>query len=129
MGLISRVSSRTYRNTYILQSTASNQIFNQTPSKMFKSVIKRVILTKNRPFTTSIVLNQDGDKIAENERAREDQYFYNLQQQQLKALKKKTAKVEADLVDEVDELEGKMAALKNQLNKKKKQLGELKSGD
>ena len=56
-------------------------------------------------MTSSSVLNSDGDKIAENEKAREDQYFYELQKKQFAALKKKTQKVEQDLQDEVDEIE------------------------
>merc|ERR1712174_131768 len=101
MGLISRVSSRTYR------------------LKMFRSVIRNI--PKNlqkfstRNLTSSSVLNSDGDKIAENEKAREDQYFYELQKKQFAALKKKTQKIQTDLENEVEEIEGQMATLKSQL--------------
>merc|ERR1712061_58330 len=108
MGLISRVSSRTYRH----------QI-----QKMFRAVTKiRAFIPKNRQFSTSSFLRSDGDKIAENEKAREDQYFYELQKKQFAALKKKTQKIQTDLENEVEEIEGQMATLKSQLNKKKNQL-------
>ena len=99
---------------------------------MFRNVIKRVIINKTRNFATSSAVKSDGDnidKFAEQGAAREGQYFNDLQNKQLAALMKKTAKVEVDLQDEVDELEGKMAALKTQLNKKKKQMDELKSDE
>merc|ERR1712110_1031104 len=117
MGLISRVSSRTYRNY-------SSHFF----KNMFRSVAHRVFARSSfsRNLTTTSILASDGDKIAENEKAREDQYFYQLQKQQLASLLKKKAKVEDDLQDEVDEIEGKIASLKAQKNKKQQQLDALK---
>ena len=74
-------------------------------------------------------MRSDGDKIAENEKAREDQYFYELQKKQFAALKKKTQKIQTDLENEVEEIEGQMATLKSQLTKKKQQLDDLKSDE
>merc|ERR1711976_702955 len=119
MGLISRVSSRTYRNQIFIH------IFLQ---KMFRGVARRVFAPSvySRNFSTSSILASDGDKIAENEKAREDQYLYQRQKLQLLNLMKKKEKVEADLQDEVDEIESKIASLKAQKNKKQQQLNALK---
>lgn len=96
---------------------------------MFRNVIRQVIVNRNRSFAISSATKSDGDKIADNEKAREGQYFYDLQKKQLAALLKKTAQVETNLQDEVNELEGEMTALKNKLNKKKKQIDELKADE
>ena len=74
-------------------------------------------------------MNKAGGKFAENEKAREDEFFYKLQREQLLAMKSKVAKVESSLKDEVDEIEGELAKLKAELSKKKRQLEELKADE
>jgi len=74
-------------------------------------------------LSSSAILKSDGEDI--DSKAREDDYFYQLQRQQLKALKNKQKKHEEALQDEVDEIEGELAGLKSKLYKKKKQLTDL----
>ena len=94
--------------------------------KTVRIVFARRTLSTSNGLTHGGSVNKAGGKFAEQEKAREDKYFYELQKQQLLKLKAKTAKVEQNLQDEVDEIEGEIAQLKAQLNKKRQQLVELK---
>merc|ERR1712026_416698 len=99
---------------------------------MFKrsiSIISRRTFASTNFLTHGGSVNKAGGKFAENEKAREDEFFYKLQREQLLAMKSKVAKVESSLKDEVDEIEGDLAKLKAELSKKKRQLGELKADE
>merc|ERR1712066_1074523 len=109
MGLISRVSSRTYR---------------------FKAMFRQVIrLTATRSLTTSPVvagsIKDAGGKIAEDGQAREDKYFYELQKAQIEEMKSKQKQIKNALEQEKDDIEADIASLQAKLAKKKNQLKSL----
>ena len=95
---------------------------------MITFLSKRTLISSKILYRAGSI-NKAGGKFAENEKAREDEYFYKLQREQLKNLKnlKSTPPkpIDSKLQLELDEVEAELAKLREEYNQKKKQLEEL----
>merc|ERR1711997_242227 len=109
-----------------LQAPEFNPVILETKNMLKKPMItilsKRTITSSNVLFRAGSI-NKAGGKFAEHEKAREDEYFYKIQREQLKNLKK--SKPDPKLQLELDEVEAELLKLREEFNQKKTQLQEL----